>query len=299
MRPLFPRHASCFGLGSDGQTAHGNPNLHNLHRRARFRGTLHEVVPSLVGMQISMEPRVVSLDGPYVIPKWSSKLRSKTQEPSSSSSSSSSASSASTNPDTNAAAMTMSKGRAEFESVVRPALPRLFRFCLSLTGRQDQADDLFQNALVKAYVNASSYEGRSDVGVWLCGIAWHEHLELRRTEARRKGLFTQFVDACSSALGFGADRADTTTPESLLAEGQNHDILLRCLQTLPEEFRAVVVLCDIEEIGYERASEILGIPKGTVKSRHARGRVRLREAYEKLGVKTTTESKREGKESTA
>ncbi|HRI71284.1 MAG TPA: RNA polymerase sigma factor [Polyangium sp.] len=247
-------------------------------------------------MQISMEPRVVSLDGPpYVFPKWSSKLRSKTQEPSSASSSSS----ASTNSDTNAAAMTMSKGRAEFESVVRPALPRLFRFCLSLTGRQDQADDLFQNALVKAYVNAASYEGRSDVGVWLCGIAWHEHLELRRTEARRKGLFTQFVDACSSALGFGADRADTTTPESLLAEGQNHDILLRCLQTLPEEFRAVVVLCDIEEIGYERASEILGIPKGTVKSRHARGRVRLREAYEKLGVKTINESKKEGKESTA
>lgn len=278
------------------------PTLHDVHTRARFGGTRHEVVPSLVGMQSSMEPRAVSLEGPpYVFPKWGSRLRSNAQQPPPTPSATPATPTerpADTAPVANTTAMAISKGRAEFEAAVRPAMPRLFRFCLSLTGRQDQADDLFQNTLIKAYVNAASFEGRSDVGVWLCGIAWHEHLELRRTEARRKGLFSQFVDACSTALGFGADRADTTTPETLLATGENQAILLRCLQTLPEEFRAVVVLCDIEELGYERAAEILGIPKGTVKSRHARGRVRLREAYEKLGIKTTAESSQEGKEST-
>lgn len=259
--------------------------------RANFAGTLHEVVPSLVVMQSLLGSQAVSLKGPpHVFPKWNSRTRGKVD---------SSTPNADAAPIANPAAMSISKGRAEFEAAVRPVLPRVFRFCLALTGRQDQADDLFQNTLVKAYLNAASFEGRSELGVWLCGIAWHEHLEVRRTEARRRGLFEQFVDACSSALGFGSDREDPTTPETMLSEGQNHDMLLRCLQTLPEEFRAVVVLCDIEEVGYERAAEILGIPKGTVKSRHARGRIRLREAYEKLGIKTTGEPSKEEKESIA
>lgn len=240
-------------------------------------------------MQILLGSQAVSLEGPpRVFPKWSSRTRAKPEQ---------SPPTLDAAPVANPLVANLSKGRTEFEAAVRPVLPRLFRFCLALTGRQDQADDLFQNTLVKAYLNAASFEGRSELGVWLCGIAWHEHLEIRRTEARRRGLFEQFVDACSSALGFGSDREDSTTPEMMLSEEENHSILLRCLQTLPEEFRAVVVLCDIEEVGYERASEILGIPKGTVKSRHARGRTRLREAYEKLGFKTTGESSKEEKES--
>lgn len=250
--------------------------------RGNFGGTVHEVVPSLVTMQSTMGSRVMSIENPpHGFSKWSSRLRSKAQQPPS-------------NPDAppvaNPTSMAISKGREEFEAAVRPVLPRLFRFCMALTGRADQADDLFQNTLIKAYTNASSYEGRSELGVWLCGIAWHEHLELKRTEARRRGLFEQFVNACSAALGFGSEKTEDKTPETLLTDGQNHDRLLRCLQTLPEEFRAVVVLCDIEELGYDRAAEILGIPKGTVKSRHARGRVRLKEAYEKFGLKATVDS---------
>ena len=260
-------------------------HLHEVSVRSTFRGTRHELVPSPVAMESSMGSRVMTMQGPpRVFPKWSPRLPTKTQSVESATPSSHASNMESVQV-ASATSMAISKGRSEFEAAVRPALPRLFRFCVSLTGRQDQADDLFQNTLIKAYLNASSFEGRSEIGVWLCGIAWHEHLELRRTEARRRGLFGQFVDACSAALGFGSDRSDDKTPETLLSDGQNHNNLLRCLQTLPEDFRAVVILCDIEELGYERAAEILGIPKGTVKSRHARGRVRLREAYEKLGLK--------------
>jgi RNA polymerase sigma-70 factor, ECF subfamily len=233
----------------------------------------------------------MSLEGPpYPFPKWGTRPRSKAlQLPSNVDGSSV----------VDPAATTLSKGRVEFEAAVRPLLPRLFRFCLGLTGRSDQADDLFQNTLVKAYLNASSFEGRSELGVWLCGIAWHEHLETKRTEGRRRGLFAQFVDACSVALGFGSEKPEYTTPETQMIEVQNHDTLFRCLRTVPEEFRVVVILCDIEEVGYERAAEVLGIPKGTVKSRHARGRVRLREAYEKLGIKSMTEASKKGEESIA
>ncbi|WP_437893024.1 sigma factor-like helix-turn-helix DNA-binding protein [Sorangium sp. So ce124] len=60
--------------------------------------------------------------------------------------------------------------------------------------------------------------------------------------------------------------------------------LHRCLQEVPEEFRTVVVLCDIEEVGYNNVAELLGIPRRTVKSRHARGRARLRDPYERLAA---------------
>jgi RNA polymerase sigma-70 factor, ECF subfamily len=62
------------------------------------------------------------------------------------------------------------------------------------------------------------------------------------------------------------------------------EVLLACLQELPEELRTVVVPCDIEEAGYDNVAELLGIPKGTVKSRHARGRARLRDACERLAA---------------
>lgn len=58
-------------------------------------------------------------------------------------------------------------------------------------------------------------------------------------------------------------------------------MLLGCLAELPDDFRAAVVLCDVEELGYEEAAALLGVPIGTVKSRHARGRARLREVYER------------------
>jgi RNA polymerase sigma-70 factor, ECF subfamily len=181
-----------------------------------------------------------------------------------------------------AAVPALPQGRAQFEAAVRPHFGRLYRFCLALTGSADRADDLFQNTLIKAYLNAASFEGRSDLVVWICGIARHEYLEMRRTEARRRGIFDRFVDACASALGFDAEAHAEKSPEASVMRNEHSSLLMSCLQQLPEDFRVVVVLCDIEELGYDRVAEILGIPKGTVKSRHARGRVRLREVYQNV-----------------
>jgi len=189
---------------------------------------------------------------------------------------------------------TIALSRAHFESAVRPVLPRVYRFCLALSGSRDRADDLLQNTLIKAFTNAASFEGRSDLVVWLCGIARHEHLEQVRTESRRRGIFEQFIDTCASALGFDRDEADKKSPNAMMMEREEASLLLTCLGTLPEEFRAVVALCDIEDLGYDEVAEILGIPKGTVKSRHARGRARLRVAYEdKIAMKAITPRREE------
>ncbi|MRG92019.1 RNA polymerase sigma factor [Polyangium spumosum] len=174
---------------------------------------------------------------------------------------------------------TLPGGRAQFEAAVRPVLPRLYRFCLALTADHDRADDLLQNTLVKAYAHAASFEGRSDLVVWISGIARHEYLETRRTEARRSGLFDRFAGGEAFMLRSRAD--ERKTPEALVNQKEHASLLLACLETLPEALRDVIMLCDIEGVGYERAAAVLGIPKGTVKSRHARGRARLRLAYER------------------
>ncbi|WP_104983013.1 RNA polymerase sigma factor [Sorangium cellulosum] len=186
----------------------------------------------------------------------------------------------------------LGESRAQFESAVRPTLPRLYRFCVSLCGDRDRADDLFQNVLLKAYLHASAFEGRSDLGVWLCGIARNEYLEARRTEARRRGLLDRLVEACTEVLGV-ARRAEVPSPEATAILNQDTGALLACLQELPEEFRTVVVLCDIEELGYDHVADLLGIPKGTVKSRHARGRARLRVAYERLAAQRVVAAREE------
>lgn len=172
------------------------------------------------------------------------------------------------------------RDRAGFEAAVRPLLPQLYRVCLALCRDEDEADDLLQNSLVKAYTRASSFEGRSDLFGWICGIARNEHLEARRTTKRRWSILDAVLEGCASVLGtlFTGGAAEPN-PEDRAISSQQWEKLLACLRSLPVDYRMVILLCDVEELGYERAAEILEVPIGTVKSRHARGRARLKEAF--------------------
>jgi len=183
---------------------------------------------------------------------------------------------------------TLPRERNAFEAAVRPCLPRLYRFCVAMTGSADRADDLFQNAMVKAFLHSADFGGKSDLAGWLCGIARNEHLEARRTEGRRNGLLDRVSAAWANVFGAGPGAASAGPgPETSAILGEESDLLVRCLARLPEEFRAVVVLCDLEDLGYGAAAEVLGIPVGTVKSRHARARAKLRAVYDALAATNT------------
>lgn len=172
-----------------------------------------------------------------------------------------------------------SHDHAEFEARVRPHMSRVYRYCVGLAGDHDVAADVFQDTLVAAWKRFDSYEGRADLGAWLCGIARNQFLDARRTEIRRRGIFGRVVDAWQWLVGAG-EHDDLGEPLRAAIEHQEVDALLACLQELPEEFRSAVLLCDVESLSYEEASTALGVPIGTVKSRHARGRAKLRAALE-------------------
>lgn len=168
-----------------------------------------------------------------------------------------------------------------FEDEVRPHLPKLKRLALVLAGSDAQAEDLLQNALVKAYVNYEAFEGRAALVSWLYAIVRREHAEMVRTAARRRTLLARAVDACRDLwVGFVEDAGEQPTPEQLTGGAEERSFVLDALQTLPEAFRTVVVLLDVEEMSYAEVAEMLGIPIGTVKSRHSRALDRLRVAYD-------------------
>lgn len=174
--------------------------------------------------------------------------------------------------------------RAQFESAVRGLLPTLHRLALSLCRDHAEADDLLQEALVRAHARAEDYEGRGPLVAWLSQIVRREFVVMRRDARRRQGIFDRIVSTWHDALDEVVGRPIARDPESDALLGEEAGALLAALRTLPEDQRLVVLLCDVEELSHAEAAAALGIAIGTVKSRQRRGRVALEKAYRALPV---------------
>jgi len=172
--------------------------------------------------------------------------------------------------------------REDFEAAITPVVPRLYRLCIALTGAPDQAEDLLQTSLLKAYQRRASYARRGNFAAWIAGVIRHEHDEIIRRTARRRSLLDRALQEVYNLFDTisGAPAPD---PESWTSSHEQAALLLQCVHELPEPYRTTVWLCDIEELSYEEAAEMQSIPIGTVKSRHARGRKQLRRSLERRG----------------
>jgi RNA polymerase sigma-70 factor (ECF subfamily) len=177
----------------------------------------------------------------------------------------------------------VSEDRERFETEIAPLMAKLHRLCLTLCRDRQEAEDLLQDSLVRAFLRRDSYEGRGTLLGWLCGIIRNQFVENRRVAARRRSLLDTVLEGATSVLGSlftgGTEQPD---PEAQACGSEQAAQMLRCLHTLPEKFRLVVLLCDVEELGYEEVASILELPVGTVKSRHFRGRTQLGTAFKAL-----------------
>jgi RNA polymerase sigma factor (sigma-70 family) len=157
-----------------------------------------------------------------------------------------------------------------WEEIVRAHSARVYRLAYRLTGNPHDAEDLTQDVFVRVFRSLSSYTPGTFEG-WLHRIT--TNLFLDQARRKQKIRFDGFAEDSHERLP-GAE----PTPERSL-----HDQLLdpdveNALAALPPEFRAAVVLCDIEGLTYEEVATTLGIKLGTVRSRIHRGRSLLREA---------------------
>jgi RNA polymerase sigma-70 factor (ECF subfamily) len=178
--------------------------------------------------------------------------------------------------------------REEFARAVRPLFPPLLRLCRTLADSPEQAEDLLQNALVKAYQHRAGYRAEAPLLGWLYGIVRNEHMDMVRHTARRRGLIRDAVERFGTVFEdwFGAQngRDPAADPERSLDSMRGTEEVLAAMRALPDPYRAVIWLFDVEELSYQEVSEALSLPLGTVKSRHARGRSRLRALLEQAST---------------
>jgi RNA polymerase sigma-70 factor (ECF subfamily) len=156
--------------------------------------------------------------------------------------------------------------RAVFNAEALPWVNNLFRSALRMTRDRARAEDAVQETMLQAWKSFDRFHAGTNCRAWLYKILFHCVKYQRRKWLR----FPTLVGDDSTLETTLASPAPI--PESL----QDGDIL-RALDRIPQEFRALVLLVDVEEFAYKDAAEILGIPIGTVMSRLSRGRKLLRE----------------------
>jgi RNA polymerase sigma-70 factor (ECF subfamily) len=157
-----------------------------------------------------------------------------------------------------------------WEEVVRQHSARVYRLAYRLTGNTHDAEDLTQEVFVRVFRSLSSYTPGTFEG-WLHRITTNLFLDMARRRQRIR--FEGLGDESAQWLSGGEP-----TPAQAFDDRHLDGDIQAALKALAPEYRAAVVLCDIEGLSYEEISETLGVKLGTVRSRIHRGRAQLRAA---------------------
>lgn len=156
---------------------------------------------------------------------------------------------------------------------------RLFRAAWSILKDRGEAEDAVQAVYLSAFASIGHFEGRSSLSTWLTRIAVNEALgRLRSDRRRRQRLETEGVTVLDTYREKLMAGSDSPAPDAAAAREQLRRLLERAVADLPDMFRTVFVLREVEGLSGEETAEALGIPAATVKTRLLRARRRLQDA---------------------
>ena len=173
-------------------------------------------------------------------------------------------------------------GKAEaIDELLGSYQKRVYGVCYRMLRHEHDALDLAQESMVKILEGLDSYDGRSKLSTWIIRVTMNCCLShLRKQRLRRHSS----IDAVHGANGPAHPPSSMTTGElsapQRVEQAEMGSMLLRALDSLDSQMRAVLVLRDMQDLEYEHIGEVLGIPLGTVKSRLFRARCALRAAAE-------------------
>jgi RNA polymerase sigma-70 factor (ECF subfamily) len=175
-----------------------------------------------------------------------------------------------------------------FAALVEKYQHRVYNTCYRMCHNHADALDLTQSAFLKALEALPRFQIRATFFTWLFRIAVNLTLSHRRTQSRRPTLALRQFDDDQGRNYEPAANNPSNDPSERARQVELHQRLEAALDRLDDEFRAAVVLRDVEELDYAAIADILDVPVGTVKSRIHRGRTMLREMLEQeepqLGV---------------
>jgi len=161
-------------------------------------------------------------------------------------------------------------GVPTWEAIVDQHSDRVYRLAFRLTGNRHDAEDLTQEVFVRVFRSLSTYQPGTFEG-WIHRITTNLFLDQARRKQRIR--FDALSDERADRL-----RSHLPSPDTAYADQTFDDDVEKALSTLPPEFRAAVVLCDVEGLSYDEIARILDAKLGTVRSRIHRGRAMLRAA---------------------
>lgn len=169
-----------------------------------------------------------------------------------------------------------------FEQLVRRYDRNIFRIAQHITQNREDAEDVVQDAFLKAFENLSQFQEQSKFYTWLVRIAVNEALmRLRRRRPDRMVSLDEEIKTDEDTMP--REVADwSPNPEQLYSQAELRDILTRTIQGLPGSFRTVFVLRDVEGLSTEETAEALELSIPAVKSRLLRARLQLRERLSKF-----------------
>lgn len=163
------------------------------------------------------------------------------------------------------------KKQKDFDEEIIPHMDALYNFALRLTTDPNDAEDLVQDTIVKAYRFFSSYEKGTNAKAWMFRILKNSFINNYRKTSKKPSQ-VDFDEVSSYYESIRAERTETSDLENLMFREMMDDDLSDALTRLPEDFRTVVLLCDVEGYTYEEIANMLDVPIGTIRSRLHRGR---------------------------
>jgi len=173
---------------------------------------------------------------------------------------------------------TLAGHSAAFGQLVQKYQDRLYNTVVHVAGNAEDARDVVQDAFVQAFVKLDTFHGSSAFYTWLYRIAFNTAASLRR---RRRP--TQSVEQNREVSG-SEPIDDEQGPDEVLEQDERCQQVREAIAQLPDDYREVVVLREIDGCCYETIAEILDLPIGTVRSRLHRARLQLRDILKEVLV---------------
>src|SRR6516225_3591326 len=161
---------------------------------------------------------------------------------------------------------------ALFETIMRRYNQRLYRVARAILRNDGDAEDVVQDAYVRAYEHLNQFAGKAAFSTWLTRIAIHEALARKRRRGRMEELDALTADGDSMSIL----KSSAPTPEANTAQAEARQLLEEAIDRLPENYRTVVVLREVEEMSVAETAESLGVTDAVVKTRLHRAHAMLR-----------------------
>ncbi|KAA0208395.1 MAG: sigma-70 family RNA polymerase sigma factor [Ignavibacteria bacterium] len=170
----------------------------------------------------------------------------------------------------------LTQRKIDFEREALPHMNLLYNYAYKMTGNQLDADDLLQETFLRAFRFFDKFEQGTNCKAWLFRIMKNLFINKYRKNQKEPGK-VDYDDIENFFDSIKSDRIDSTDLQEKLFSNLLDDDVLTALNSLQDDFKTVVILCDLEGLSYEEIAEFVQVPIGTVRSRLHRGRKLLQQ----------------------